>query len=124
MGVVSATSTAVRSPSSTDAPASPAAVPTTSVSRESCADPVMAGSYTFAATSRTRLLPISTVMHHLFHYSTMTLSSATALTTSAVTVVSVKSMSGNWSLSVAVGKSLNMDVSVCSELLHNYDGGE
>lgn len=122
--MVSATSTAVRSSSSADSPASSAAAPTTSVSRESRADPVIAGSYSLAPTSRSRLLPISTVIHHLLHYSTMTLSSTTALTTSAVTVVSVKTSAGNCSLSVAVGKSLNMDVSVCSELLPNYEGGE
>lgn len=122
--MVSATSTAGRSSSSADSPAPSAAAPTTSVPRESRADPVIAGSYTLATTSRSRLLPISTVMHHLLHYSTMTLSSTTALTTSAVAVLSVKTNAGNCSLSVAVDKSLSMDVSVCSELLPNYEGGE
>lgn len=113
IGVASATTTPVSSSTCTDAPASSTAAPTASVSRESCADPVMAGSYTLAAVSRSRLVVTSSGIHHSLHYPGMTVSSMTVMSTSAVTSVIVWPSPGNRSLSVAVLKSLSLDVVVC-----------
>lgn len=121
MVAASTVTTPVRSPTSADPPAHSAASPTASVPRESCADPVIVGPYTFAAASRVRLVAIPSVIHHSKYYTAVTMARASVLPSSAVTVVSVKAMPGSWSLSVAVDKSLYIDVGVCSELLPNYE---
>lgn len=119
--MASATSTPVRSSTSTDPPAHSAASPTASVSRESCADPVIVGSYTFAVAPRARLVVMPSLIHHSECYTAVTMARASALPAAAVTVVSVKAMPGSCTLSVAVDKSLYIDVGVRSELLPNYE---